>query len=96
MPFTAEEVWTALPGAPTESVHLAAFPKAGQRDAELEARWAKLLEVRRVVALELEKARQAGTIGKSLEAQIEIQPENATTQQLLTGLGQRFERRWQA
>ena len=87
MPFTAEEVWTALPGAPTESVHLAAFPKVGQRDVELEARWAKLLDVRRLVALELEKARQVGTIGKSLEAQIEIQPDSAATQELLTGLG---------
>jgi len=87
MPFTAEEVWTALPGAPAGSVHLAAFPTAGQRDTELEARMAKLLDVRRVVALELEKARQAGTIGKSLEAQVAIQPDTAATQQLLTGLG---------
>ena len=87
MPFTAEEVWAALPGATAESVHLAAFPKAGVRDPELEARWTQLMDVRRVVALELEKARQIGAIGKSLEAQVTIQPANAATHQLLTGLG---------
>ncbi len=87
MPFTADEVWSYLPGHEGESVHLAAFPKAGKRDAELEARWEKLLEVRRVAAGELEKARQAGTIGKSLEAQVEIRPADEATQQLLTKFG---------
>ena len=87
MPFTAEEVWTALPGAVAESVHLATFPQAGPRDLELEARWEKLRDLRRVVALELEKARQIGTIGKSLEAQVAIQPDSAAMQQLLAGLG---------
>ena len=87
MPFTAEEVWSSLPGVPADSVHLAAFPKIGQRDSNLEMRWEKLLDVRRMVALELEKARQIGAIGKSLEAQVEIQPDTAATQELLTGLG---------
>ncbi|MEI6085234.1 MAG: isoleucine--tRNA ligase [Verrucomicrobiota bacterium] len=88
MPFTAEEVWSYLPGRETESIHLATFPKAGSaRDPELEARWEKLLEVRRLAALELEKARQAGTIGKSVEAQVEIRTGNATTLELLTKLG---------
>jgi len=88
MPYTAEEVWSFLPGRETESVHLATFPKAGAtRDKELEARWEKLLEVRRIASLELEKARQAGTIGKSLEAQVEIRAGNAETQQLLTKFG---------
>jgi isoleucyl-tRNA synthetase len=83
MPFTAEEVWSFLPGRECESVHLAAFPAAGARDADLEARWEQLLEIRRVVAGELEKARQAGVIGKSLEAQVEIRPGTAATETLL-------------
>jgi isoleucyl-tRNA synthetase len=89
MPFTADEVWSYLPGHGSASVHLAAFPKADdrQRDKELEARWEKLLEVRRVAALELEKARQTGTIGKALEAQVEIRAANEATQQLLTKFG---------
>ena len=92
MPFTAEEVWSCLPGRETESVHLAEFPKAELRyDDFLEKKWVKLLEVRQLVSLELEKARQAGTIGKSLEAQVEIQPDNAATQELLTGLGSLLE-----
>ena len=62
MPFTADEVWGFLPGRETESVHLAKFPVADarRRDTELEARWERLLTVRRVASLELEKARQAG------------------------------------
>ena len=91
MPFTAEEVWTALPGATGESVHLAPFPKAGGRDVVLEGRWAQLLDIRRVVALELEKARQTGAIGKSLEAQVTIQPADAAAHQLLTELGSLLE-----
>jgi isoleucyl-tRNA synthetase len=90
MPFTAEEVWLSLPAGETGSVHLAEFPEAvGKwRDAALEARWEKLMEVRRVTSLELEKARQQELIGKSLEAQVEIFPDAEPTRQMLVGLGQ--------
>jgi isoleucyl-tRNA synthetase len=93
MPFTADEVWAFLPGRETESVHLAKFPVADAkcRDTELEARWERLLEVRRVASLELERARQAGQIGKSLEAQVEIEPDNEATRQLLEKLGPALE-----
>jgi isoleucyl-tRNA synthetase len=89
MPFTAEEIWSCLPGRETESIHLAVYPKVDERlrDAELDARWEKVLDVRRVVALELEKARAAGTFGKSLGAQVLIEPDAAATKELLTGLG---------
>jgi isoleucyl-tRNA synthetase len=89
LPFTADEVWNSLPGRETESVHLAKFPVADaqRRDADLEARWERLLEVRRVASLELEKARQAKTIGKSLEAQVEIEANNEATRELLSALG---------
>ncbi len=89
MPFTADEVWSFLPGRESESVHLTEFPPVDVRlrDEKLEARWEKLRQVRSVVALELEKARQAGTIGKSLEAQVEIEADSAATQELLQGVG---------
>ncbi|HTS19357.1 MAG TPA: isoleucine--tRNA ligase [Verrucomicrobiae bacterium] len=93
MPFTADEVWGFLPGRKEESVHLTSFPvpDAARRDADLEARWERLLNVRRVASLELEKARQAGQIGKSLEARVEIEPDNEATRELLQKLGPTLE-----
>ena len=94
LPFTADEVWGFLPGRKEESVHLAKFPTAdaARRDVELEGRWERLLEVRRVASLELEKARQAGLIGKSLEAQVEIEPDTTATREWLEKLGPGLER----
>ena len=93
MPFTADEVWSFLPGRETDSVHLTKFPVADSklRDAELEGRWERLLELRRVVAVELEKARQSKLIGKSIEAQVEIEPENEATRAWLEKLGSLLE-----
>jgi isoleucyl-tRNA synthetase len=89
MPFTADEVWSYLPARETESVHLSGFPAVDEklRDAALEARWEKLLDVRRVALPELESARQAEIIGKSIEAQVEIAPDNTATQELLVKAG---------
>jgi isoleucyl-tRNA synthetase len=93
MPFTADEVWSFLPGRETESVHLAGFPKVDQglRDEELEQRWRRVRAVRARVDFELEKERQAGRIGKSLEAQVEIGPDNEATSGLLRALGATLE-----
>lgn len=89
LPFTADETWSFLPGSRTESVHLADFPRAeaGLRDAELESRWEKLLNVRAVVLVELEKARQSGLIGKALDAQVHIEPDTEATRGLLEKFG---------
>ena len=85
MPFTAEEVWSFVPGRAPESVHMAEFPAvdARLRDAPLETRWEKLMRIREAVMVELEKARQAGSIGKSLEAQVLIEPDSDATGELL-------------
>ncbi len=93
MPFTADEVWNFLPGRETESVHLAGFPKVDQglRDEKLEQRWRGVRAVRARVDFELEKERQAGRIGKSLEAQVEIGPDNEATYGLLRALGPTLE-----
>jgi len=94
MPFTAEEVWRSLPGGVRESVHLAKFPVVVEalRDAALEARWEKLLQVRQAAAVELEKTRQSKQIGKSLEARVEIAPGDEAMAALLKSFGSLLER----
>jgi isoleucyl-tRNA synthetase len=75
--FTSEEVWLAMPAGmrgDVESVQLAGWPDADSRaDASgLRDAYATVLEVRDVVTKSLEEARNAGTIGKSQEALVEI------------------------
>jgi isoleucyl-tRNA synthetase len=72
--MTADEIWLSLPGARDESVHLAEFPRGLDvwRDADLEARWTQLRELRAAVNGQLELARVAKTIGSSLEAHVTL------------------------
>jgi isoleucyl-tRNA synthetase len=78
LPFTSEEAWQQLPDGEekrrSRSVHAALIPQsvASDRDEVLEKKWEQLLALRRSVALEMEKARQSGLIGKSLEARVII------------------------
>ena len=75
LPFTAEEVWRAMPAASgEESVHLLEFapPAPERRGPELEAEWDRVLAARQAVTRELEKLRMQKTIGSSLEAEVEI------------------------
>jgi isoleucyl-tRNA synthetase len=69
--FTADEAWEFLPGREFDSVHLAEWTPAKFKptDAE-EALWHELLGLRDLVLPQLEKARQAKTIGKALEAKV--------------------------
>src|SRR6185503_18102845 len=69
-----EEAWSYLSPKPAESVHMAVWapPPAEWRNAELLARFQKLLELRGEVNKSLEKLRAAGTIGKSLEASVTV------------------------
>jgi isoleucyl-tRNA synthetase len=67
--FTAEEAWEFIPGKSTKSVHTSvwetaasAAPEAGSLD------WTRIFALREEVLPLLEKARQAKTIGKSLDA----------------------------
>ena len=89
IPFTADEVWghLAVGGAREDvaSVHLALLPAFDSRqfDGELEARWERLQSLRQTVAVELEKARAAGTIGKSLEAAVTLGGGDAETRAML-------------
>ena len=89
IPFTADEVWEYLPAGGVRedvaSAHLALLPSFDDRqfDGELEARWERLQSLRQVVAVELEKARAAGTIGKSLEAAVTLGGGDAETKAML-------------
>ena len=57
-------------------IHLTLFPKPGEccsfPDEALEARWARLLEVREAVLKALEQARNAKKINSGLEARVEL------------------------
>jgi len=72
--FTAEEAWAVLTGKPDDSVFMHVwhrFPEIPE-GAELLARWKLLREVRGEVAKSLETLREAGRIGSSLQAEVEL------------------------
>ncbi len=88
--FTADEAWQFVPGNQAGSVHETDWqPKPfvlTQAETEL---WQRLFDLRARALLDLEKARQAKTIGKALEAQLKItgppaqlEPILASTEQL--------------
>jgi len=73
--FTAEEVWHCMPGQRGASVLLDTWyvmPADATEALTGDAYWDKVLTVRTEVARELEKARVAGTIGASLEAEVDL------------------------
>ena len=74
IPFTAEEVYSYMPGKRLESVHLTTMHPANPswRDDDLEARWERLLKVRDEALKLLEAMRKSGTIGAPLDAAISL------------------------
>ena len=72
--FTAEDIWSYLPGEREASVHLASFPdfEASLIDMALEAKYERLLDLRSDVAKVLETARNAKQIGHSLDAKVTL------------------------
>jgi isoleucyl-tRNA synthetase len=74
IPFTAEEVYSYMPGPRLQSVHLTVMHPANPawRDTDLEARWERLLKVRDEALKLLEAMRQSGTIGAPLDAAISL------------------------
>jgi isoleucyl-tRNA synthetase len=71
--FTADEAWEFVPGKQTGSVHESEFKRQGcllDPDEINQWDWLKLWRER--ILPELEKARQAKTIGKALEAKVQI------------------------
>ncbi len=82
--FTAEEAWEFIPGRPTSSVHLSLWePGPSQGSESAPTQWDTLFALRERALPELEKARQAKTIGKSLDAVLHfdlLAPEAAIAQ----------------
>ncbi len=74
IPYTADEIYSHLPGRRLESVHLLQLqpPRPEWADSELEERWKHLLAIRGAALKLLETMRQAGAIGAPLEAEIQL------------------------
>jgi isoleucyl-tRNA synthetase len=88
---TAEEVWDHfVPGS--ESVHLNEFPTALDLvdEESLKEEFAQLFELRSVIFKALEEARNAKTIGKSLEAAIHVRLNNSLALLIRKHLGASF------
>ncbi len=71
--FTADEAWEVVPGKKTNSVHESVLKQSTVTlDPDEIGKWDWLKQWRELLLPELEKARQAKTIGKALDAKIEI------------------------
>jgi len=97
--FTAEEAWQAArkdinPKLP-ESVFLADYPElpAEWKDAGLLSRWQQIMSVREKITAEIEKIRQKGTVGSSLEAAIKLRSSSKPMLSFLNSVG---ESQWKA
>ncbi len=84
--FTAEEIWRYMPDreGKKESVHLMPLPDADPEwpDAELAAKWSRVLQVRAEVTRALEKARASKLIGHPLDAHVTISAPGALFDEL--------------
>jgi isoleucyl-tRNA synthetase len=84
--FTAEEIWQSIPGQRGESVFLQTwydglFPLDAGEPMNPDF-WAQVFSVRETVSKELEKLRVAGSIGSSLDAEVEVYADGALIAQL--------------
>jgi len=71
--FTAEEVWSFMPGERNESVFLNtwhSFPAGAERESTID--WPAFIALKADVARQLERLRTAGAIGAPLEAEVTI------------------------
>jgi len=76
LPFAAERLWKAVPGAREASVHMAEFPSVASlqalMDEGLVADWQRLLAIRGIANGEIEQGRNRKIFGTSLGAQLVI------------------------
>jgi isoleucyl-tRNA synthetase len=85
--FTTDEAWEFIPSVkPGDSVHMTDWqPVALPSDEQEEALWTTLFAVREQILPGLEKARQAKTIGKALDAKVAFAAPKETSD-LLSGV----------
>jgi isoleucyl-tRNA synthetase len=87
--FTSEEIWKFLPKTKTDqpSVHMALFPEAEALAAKIDPQkkeaWEELAKVRAAVLVKLEEARNAKSIGGSLEAKVTVASSSPKLQAVL-------------
>jgi isoleucyl-tRNA synthetase len=74
--FTAEEIWKYLPGARAESVFLTTWHPLPQVPPDT-IDWPALIHLRGDITRELEKLRNDGSIGSSLDARVDLYCEPA-------------------
>jgi len=81
--FTAEEIWTSMPGARAESVMLSTWYEGliAMSSAERE-RWARIRAVRDTVGPRLEALRRNKEIGSSLAAEVTLQVDGTLADEL--------------
>ena len=90
--FTAEEAWATLaaegkaPEGLRESIFLATYTPLLAPDEALNAKWARIREIREAVNKEIEVLRVAGQVGASLQAAVSITA-NVQDMALLQSLG---------
>ena len=74
--FTAEEIWSNMPGEHGQSVLLSNWYQnlfdLGEQDSLNHAFWNQVMEVRAAVSKRLEELRVAGEIGSSLDAEVKL------------------------
>jgi isoleucyl-tRNA synthetase len=72
--YTADEIWSFVPGRKAQSVFEAGLPAVDPAlaDGALDGRWQRLLDVRSAVTKALEEARKQGIIGHSLDARVTL------------------------
>jgi isoleucyl-tRNA synthetase len=81
--FTAEEIWSFIPGTTGESVLLETFEALPHHCAIDDANWDTLLQVRELTLKEMETLRKNGEIGASLDAHVQINAPAEVVQSLL-------------
>ncbi len=68
--FTAEEAWRVFGGS--ASIFTETWSRFETADAALLAKWQRIREIREAVNKEIERLREAGAVGSSLQAEIAI------------------------
>jgi isoleucyl-tRNA synthetase len=72
LPFTAEEIYSFLPGFKSKSVFLCDFPIGIKNGGELVQYWEEIIKLCADIKKELESARKEKFIGSSLEAAVVV------------------------
>jgi len=89
--FTAEEAWKIAAPADlrSQSIFCATYSSdLGTPDEALLAKWSRIRELRALVTKEIEALRAQGTVGSSLQAQVELTTVGPEDYALLASLGE--------